>query len=47
MVAVDGSCNRGPRVLENKNTLDFITLELLSGDRVQNSGLDTEEWNSS
>jgi hypothetical protein len=38
-----GAGHTGPWLLEGKDTLDIIAKDFLSGDRVNNSGLNTEE----
>jgi hypothetical protein len=43
----NGTGHRWPWLLDGKNTLDVVALDLLSGDRINDSWRDTEEWKGS
>lgn len=43
MATVDGTSDAGPCLLEGEHTLDVVAVKLLSGDRVNDGRLNTEE----
>ena len=43
VVTVDSSVHARPCLLEGQDTLNVVSVELLAGHRVDNSGLNTEE----
>jgi hypothetical protein len=43
VAAVDGTSNAGPCLLEGENALNIVAVKLLSRDRVNDGGLNTEE----
>ena len=44
VVAPHGAGHAGPGLLDGKDTLDVVANELLSGDGVNDCGLNAEEW---